>query len=105
MGQPHTREARLRRHRACAASPGTANGPACSCSDRTAHRRAAGRRRRRAHACRRVVEGAGRIVQGDKTEQAAEVGKRLASAAKNAGVEVVVSTVGVLYHGRVTGAR
>ena len=39
---------------------------------------------------------------GDKTEQAAEVGKRLAEAAKKAGVEsVVFDRGGYLYHGRV----
>ena len=39
---------------------------------------------------------------GDKTEQAAEVGKRLADAAKKAGVEsVVFDRGGYLYHGRV----
>ena len=40
--------------------------------------------------------------KGDKTEQAAEVGKRLADAAKKAGVEsVVFDRGGYLYHGRV----
>jgi large subunit ribosomal protein L18 len=40
--------------------------------------------------------------KGDKTEQAAEVGKRLAAAAKKAGVETVVfDRGGYLYHGRV----
>ena len=40
--------------------------------------------------------------KGDKTEQAAEVGKRLAEAAKKAGVETVVfDRGGYLYHGRV----
>ncbi len=39
---------------------------------------------------------------GDKTEQAAEVGKRLAAAAKKAGVEnAVFDRGGYLYHGRV----
>ena len=39
---------------------------------------------------------------GGKTEQAAEVGKRLAAAAKKAGVETVVfDRGGYLYHGRV----
>jgi large subunit ribosomal protein L18 len=38
----------------------------------------------------------------DKTEQASEVGKRLAAAAKKAGVEnVVFDRGGYLYHGRV----
>src|SRR3954469_19327791 len=40
--------------------------------------------------------------KGDKTEQAAEVGKRLADAAKKAGIEsVVFDRGGYLYHGRV----
>jgi len=40
--------------------------------------------------------------KGDKTEQAAEVGKRLAAAAKKNGVEsVVFDRGGYLYHGRV----
>jgi large subunit ribosomal protein L18 len=39
---------------------------------------------------------------GDKTEQATEVGKRLAEAAKKAGVETVLfDRGGYLYHGRV----
>ena len=39
---------------------------------------------------------------GTKTEQAAEVGKALAAAAKKAGVEVCVfDRAGYLYHGRV----
>jgi large subunit ribosomal protein L18 len=40
--------------------------------------------------------------KGTKTEQAAEVGKQLAAAAKEAGVEAVVfDRAGYLYHGRV----
>jgi large subunit ribosomal protein L18 len=40
--------------------------------------------------------------KGDKTEQAAEVGKRLAAAATKAGIETVVfDRSGYLYHGRV----
>jgi large subunit ribosomal protein L18 len=40
--------------------------------------------------------------KGDKTEQAAEVGKRLAEAGKKAGVEsIVFDRGGYLYHGRV----
>jgi large subunit ribosomal protein L18 len=39
---------------------------------------------------------------GNKSEQAAEVGKRLAAAAKSAGIEAVVfDRGGYLYHGRV----
>jgi len=40
--------------------------------------------------------------KGSKTEQAAEVGKRLAASAKTAGIETVVfDRGGYLYHGRV----
>jgi large subunit ribosomal protein L18 len=40
--------------------------------------------------------------KGDKTEQASEVGKRLAESAKKAGVEVAVfDRGGYLFHGRV----
>jgi large subunit ribosomal protein L18 len=40
--------------------------------------------------------------KGDKTEQAAEVGKTLAAAAKSAGIETAVfDRGGYLYHGRV----
>ena len=41
-------------------------------------------------------------LKGDKTEQAAEVGKLLAATAKKAGIEAVVfDRGGYLYHGRV----
>ena len=40
--------------------------------------------------------------KGDKSEQAAEVGKRLAAAAKGAGIKACVfDRAGYLYHGRV----
>ena len=43
-----------------------------------------------------------KAFKGDKTEQAAEVGKRLAEAAKKSGVETAVfDRGGYLYHGRV----
>jgi len=43
-----------------------------------------------------------KTFSGDKTEQAAEVGKRLAEAAKKAGIEsAVFDRGGYLYHGRV----
>ena len=46
--------------------------------------------------------GLPKSFSGDKTEQAAEVGKRLAESAKQAGVEsVVFDRGGYLYHGRV----
>jgi large subunit ribosomal protein L18 len=46
--------------------------------------------------------GLGKKFMGSKTEQAAEVGKLVAAAAKEAGVEsVVFDRGGYLYHGRV----
>ena len=46
--------------------------------------------------------GLPKSFKGDKTEQATEVGKRLAEAGKKAGVEsVVFDRGGYLYHGRV----
>ena len=46
--------------------------------------------------------GLPKSFKGDKSEQAAEVGKRLAAAAKSAGVErAVFDRAGYLYHGRV----
>ena len=46
--------------------------------------------------------GLKKSFKGDKTEQATEVGKRLADAAKKAGVEgVVFDRGGYRYHGRV----
>jgi large subunit ribosomal protein L18 len=46
--------------------------------------------------------GLAKSFKGDKTEQAAEVGKALASAAKQAGVDACVfDRGGYLYHGRV----
>jgi large subunit ribosomal protein L18 len=43
-----------------------------------------------------------KTFRGTKTEQAAEVGKLLAAAAKSAGIETVVfDRAGYLYHGRV----
>jgi large subunit ribosomal protein L18 len=46
--------------------------------------------------------GLPKSFKGDKTEQAAEVGKRLAEAAKKAGIETVVfDRGGYLFHGRV----
>jgi large subunit ribosomal protein L18 len=46
--------------------------------------------------------GLPKSFKGDKSEQAAEVGKRLAAAAKQAGVEsVVFDRGGYLYHGRI----
>jgi large subunit ribosomal protein L18 len=46
--------------------------------------------------------GLPKSFSGNKTEQAAEVGKKIAAAAKSAGVEsVVFDRGGYLYHGRV----
>ena len=46
--------------------------------------------------------GLPKAFKGDKTEQAAEVGKQIAAVAKKAGVErVVFDRGGYLYHGRV----
>ena len=46
--------------------------------------------------------GLPKSFKGDKTEQAAEVGKQLAEAAKKAGIETAVfDRGGYLYHGRV----
>jgi large subunit ribosomal protein L18 len=46
--------------------------------------------------------GLPKSFSGNKSEQAAEVGKRLAAAAKSAGIEAVVfDRGGYLYHGRV----
>ena len=46
--------------------------------------------------------GLAKSFKGSKTEQAAEVGKQIAAAAKKAGVEeVVFDRGGYLYHGRV----
>jgi large subunit ribosomal protein L18 len=46
--------------------------------------------------------GLAKSFKGDKTAQAAEVGKSLAAAAKKAGIETVVfDRGGYLYHGRV----
>jgi large subunit ribosomal protein L18 len=47
-------------------------------------------------------QGLAKSFKGSKTEQAAEVGKKLAAAAKSAGIETVVfDRGGYLYHGRV----
>ena len=99
-----TREARLRRHRRVRGKVrGTAERP-----------RLLVFRSNRGIFAQLVDDDAGKTVassswlalpksfKGDKTEQAAEVGKRLAEAAKNAGVEsVVFDRGGYLYHGRV----
>ncbi len=46
--------------------------------------------------------GLAKSFKGDKSEQAAEVGKAIAAAAKQAGIETVIfDRGGYLYHGRV----
>jgi large subunit ribosomal protein L18 len=104
MTQLTTREARLRRHRRVRGKVrGTAERPRLFVF-----------RSNRGIFAQLVDDDAGRTLaaaswkelpasfKGDKTEQATEVGKRLASAAKKAGIEVVVfDRGGYLYHGRV----
>jgi large subunit ribosomal protein L18 len=99
-----TREARLRRHRRVRGKVrGTAERP-----------RLAVFRSNRGVFAQLVDDDAGKTIAAtswvnlpksfkcDKTEQAVEVGKRLADAAKKAGVEgVVFDRGGYLYHGRV----
>jgi large subunit ribosomal protein L18 len=99
-----TREARLRRHRRVRGKVrGTADRP-----------RLAVFRSNRGIFAQLVDDDAGKTVaaaswvglpksfEGDKSEQAAEVGKVLAEAAKKAGVEAVVfDRGGYLFHGRV----
>src|SRR6476646_5694542 len=104
MSKLSTREQRLRRHRRVRGKVrGTAERP-----------RLAVFRSNRGVFAQLVDDGAGKTIaasswvglpkscKGDKTEQAAEVGKRLADAGKKAGVEsVVFDRGGYLYHGRV----
>ena len=99
-----TREARLRRHRRVRGKvAGTAERP-----------RLAVFRSNRGIFAQLVDDGSGKTLasagwttlpksfDGDKQAQAREVGKRLAAAAKEAGVETVVfDRGGYLYHGRV----
>jgi large subunit ribosomal protein L18 len=104
MSKITPREARLRRHRRVRGKVrGTAERP-----------RLAVFRSNRGVFAQLVDDDAGKTLaasswvnlpksfKGDKTEQAVEVGKRLAEAAKKAGVEgVVFDRGGYLYHGRV----
>jgi large subunit ribosomal protein L18 len=104
MSQLSVREARLRRHRRVRGKiRGSAERP-----------RLLVFRSNRGVFAQLIDDDAGRTLagaswlelpksfKGDKTEQAAEVGKRLAQAAKKAGVEsVVFDRGGYLYHGRV----
>jgi large subunit ribosomal protein L18 len=104
MSRVTTRQARLRRHRRVRGKiRGSAERP-----------RLLVFRSNRGIFAQLVDDDAGRTVaaaswtqlpasfKGGKTEQAAEVGKRLAEAGKKAGVEsVVFDRGGYLYHGRV----
>jgi large subunit ribosomal protein L18 len=104
MSQLTTREMRLRRHRRVRGKVrGTAERP-----------RLAVFRSNRGIFAQLVDDDAGKTVaaaswvglpksfKGDKSEQATEVGKTLAEAAKKAGVETVVfDRGGYLFHGRV----
>jgi large subunit ribosomal protein L18 len=103
MSAPTVREARLRRHRRVR---GKVNG--------TAERpRLAVFRSNRGVFAQLVDDGTGKTLagaswvglkgfKGDKSEQASAVGKALAEAAKQAGIEsVVFDRGGYLYHGRV----
>ena len=98
------REARLRRHRRVRGKvSGTAERP-----------RLAVFRSNRGITAQLIDDASGKTLaaaswlavkksfKGNKSEQAAEVGKLLAEAAKNTGVEsVVFDRAGYLYHGRV----
>ena len=103
MSRLTTREARLRRHRRVRGKvAGTAARP-----------RLAVFRSNRGIFAQLIDDDGGRTLasaswlglrsfKGNKTEQAAEVGKALAAAAKQAGVETCVfDRGGYLYHGRV----
>jgi large subunit ribosomal protein L18 len=87
-----TRDARLRRHRRVRGKvAGTAERP-----------RLVVFRSNRGRSVASADWLALRSHKGTKTEQAAEVGKALAAAAKKAGVETCVfDRAGYLYHGRV----
>jgi len=104
MSQLTVRQARLRRHRRVRGKiRGTAERP-----------RLLVFRSNRGIFAQLVDDDAGRTLasaswtalptafKGDKTEQAAEVGKRLAAEAKKAGIDTAVfDRGGYLYHGRV----
>jgi large subunit ribosomal protein L18 len=102
MSSLTVREARLRRHRRVRGKVrGTAERP-----------RLAVYRSNRGIFAQLVDDDAGKTIvsaswttvktKGGKSEQASEVGKALAAAAKNSGIETVVfDRAGYLYHGRV----
>ena len=103
MSKLTAREMRLRRHR-------RVRGKIRGSADRP---RLAVFRSNRGIFAQLVDDGTGKTIagaswvglkgfKGDKTEQAKEVGKTIAAAAKKAGVEsVVFDRGGYLYHGRV----
>ena len=99
-----TREARLRRHRRVRGKvSGTAERPRLVVfrSNRGIEAQLVDDETGRTVAAASWV-GLAKSFKGDKTEQAAEVGKRLGAAAKKAGVEsAVFDRGGYLYHGRV----
>ena len=104
MSRPSVREARERRHRRVRGKVrGTAERPRLMVF-----------RSNRGIFAQLVDDDAGKTLaavswvtlaksfKGDKTEQAAEVGKQLADAAKKAGIDTVIfDRGGYLYHGRV----
>ena len=97
------REARLRRHRRVSGKvSGTAERPRLVVfrSNRGIFAQLVDDEARRTLASASWLANRGH--KGTKTEQAAEVGKALAAAAKKAGVEACVfDRAGYLYHGRV----
>jgi len=99
-----TREARLRRHRRIRRDlTGTAERPRLVVfrSNRGIEAQLVDDLERRTLASASHL-GVKKSFKGTKTEQAAEVGKLMAQAAKKAGVETVVfDRGGYLYHGRV----
>jgi len=99
-----TREARLRRHRRVRGKVrGTAERPRLAVfrSNRGVFAQLVDDDARQTIAASSWVN-LPKSFKGDKTEQAVEVGKRLADAAKKVGVEgVVFDRGGYLYHGRV----
>jgi large subunit ribosomal protein L18 len=103
MAAPTTREARLRRHRRVRGKvQGSAERPRLVVfrSNRGVEAQIVddGTRKTLASASWLQLKS----FKGTKTEQAAEVGKRLAQSAKQAGIEsVVFDRGGYLYHGRV----
>jgi large subunit ribosomal protein L18 len=103
MSQLSTYEARLRRHRRVRGKiRGTAERPRLAVfrSNRGIFAQLIDDDAARTLAAASWLDS--RTFKGSKTEQAAEVGKRLAAKAKQAGIETVVfDRGGYLYHGRV----